>query len=442
MSVAVQKYITGRSSVEIASSIEAAIREERLAPADPLPTIRSTARALRVSPATVAAAYRALRERGLLVTRGRRGTAVTARPPLPTRVPAALPAHVRNLADGNPDRALLPDLGPALARIDAQAHLYGESVSHAPLLRAAARQLQADGIPADHLTVVSGALDGLERVLAVHLRRGDHVAVEDPAFIGVLDLLQVLGLVPVPVAIDDSGPRPDALRAALKSGAAALIVTPRAQNPTGAALDEPRVRALRRVLREFPDVLLLEDDHAGPVAGTLARTLCDATRARWAVARSVSKSLGPDLRLAILVGDATTIARVEGRTLIGMRWVSHLLQRLVTALWSERGMPGRLRKAERTYTQRRDALIRSLASHGIVAHGRSGMNVWVPVPEEAPVVTHLLEAGWAVSAGERFRLESPPAVRICIASLPVEDAPRLAADLARVLAPEPRTRVV
>ena len=442
MSVAVQKYITGSSAREIADRAEAAIREERLAPEQALPTVRAAAEALGVSPATVAGAYRLLRERGLVVTRGRRGTAVSARPPLPARAPDDLPADVRNLADGNPDPALLPDLAPALAAIDASPQLYGEAVNDPALLRAAARRFEADGIPADHLTVVSGALDGLERVLQVHLRRGDRVAVEDPAFIGVLDLLHTLGLVPVPVAIDERGLLPEALATVLRGRVSALIVTPRAQNPSGAALDGPRTRALRRVLASHPDLLVLEDDHAGPVAGVEAHTLCTARRARWAVVRSVSKSLGPDLRLAVLSGDATTVARVEGRTLIGMRWVSHLLQRLVVELWSRRDTARLLRTAERAYAERRAALVEALDAHGIEASGRSGLNVWIPVSEEAPAVARLQECGWAVSAGERFRLASPPALRVCVARLEPADARRLADDLARILAPEPRTRIV
>ncbi len=435
LSVQVHNHITGASAVEIAASIEAAIRDKRLAPEDPLPPIRGAARALAVSPATVAAAYRQLRERGLLVTRGRHGTSVSPRPPLPARQPPPLPAHVLDLADGNPDRRQLPALATALRQVDTGHHLYGEEICHPPLLRAAARQFEADGIPADHLTVVSGALDGIERVLTVHLRPGDRVAVEDPGFTSVLDLLPALGLTAVPVAIDDSGPLPDALERALESGVSAFVLTPRAQNPTGAALDPPRARALRRVLRAYPDLLVIEDDHAGPVAGTPAYTLCDARRARWAVVRSVSKSLGPDLRVALLTGDATTMGRVEGRTLITMRWVSHLLQRLVLALWSQPGAQRRLERAARRYTERRAALLRALAAHGVTAHGRSGLNVWVPVPEESDVLARLLEAGFAAAPGRRFRIESGPAIRFCVASLPPSGARALADTLAAALAP-------
>ena len=136
------------------------------------------------------------------------------------------------------------------------------------------------------------------------------------------------------------------------------------------------------------------------------------------------------------------MARVEGRQLLGIRWVSHILQRLVVELWTERGMASRLKRAERTYSQRRRALLAALGEHGIEARGRSGLNVWVPVPEEASVVSYLLECGWAVVAGERYRLESPPAIRITTATLEPSDAPRLAADLARALAPSGRTSEV
>ena len=445
-----QKYITGSRAVEIGASVEAAIRAGQLPPGQRLPTIRGCADALGVSPATVASAYRSLRERGLVVSRGRRGTVVSAQPPLP--LPPALSStlagrrtgaasQARNLAQGNPDPAFLPALGPALARLDPPPRLYGEDLSLPALIELERRLFEGDGVPARHLTIVSGALDGIERVLQAHLRPGDRVAVEDPAFTAVLALLRTLGLVAVPVAIDDSGLRPEALERRMREGLAALIVTPRAQNPTGAALDAPRVRQLRRVLAADPHLLVIEDDHAGPVSGAPAATLCRG-RQRWAVVRSHSKALGPDTRVAALSGDEETVARIEGRQLIGMRWVSHVLQRLVVELWSQRGTAALLAKGAASYTRRRWALVEALASHGIDAHGRSGLNVWIPVPEESPIVSGLLERGWAVTAGESFRLESPPAIRVTTVGLEPRDASALAGDLGDLLGPARRTWAV
>jgi hypothetical protein len=60
------------------------------------------------------------------------------------------------------------------------------------------------------------------------------------------------------------------------------------------------------------------------------------------------------------------------------------------------------------------------------------------VPEEAPVVAALAHAGWAVRAGERYRLRSGPAVRVTIAALTAADAERVALAVARSLRPDRR----
>jgi DNA-binding transcriptional MocR family regulator len=437
MNIVAQYGIRGEGATTIVTSVETAIREGRLGAGASLPTVRELARALRVSPTTVAAAYRTLRLRGLVHAHGRRGTRVSPRPPLPVRSPAPAPSHLRDVSLGNPDPALLPSLDRALGRLGRRSGLYGEAANRPALLALAGRQLDAEGLPHDALAVVGGALDGIERVLQAHLRAGDRVAVEDPGYVALLDLVAALGLTAEPVAVDDAGPEPEALARALRSGARAFLLTPRAQNPTGAALDAGRVRDLRRVLARHADVLVIEDDHAGPVAGVEAASVCHG-RERWALVRSVSKSLGPDLRLAILAGDETTVARVEGRQSVGTGWVSHILQDLVLALWSDPATESVLARAARAYTARRDALIRALVSRGIAAHGRSGLNVWVPVPEEAAVVAALAHEGWAVRAGERYRLRAAPAVRITVSALAPRDAGRLADALARTLRPEGR----
>lgn len=427
----VQNYISGETSVNIARSVEEAVSAGRIAAGAQLPVVRALARHLAVSPATVMAAYRLLQDRGVIVAEGRRGTRVRSAPPISMPANAPLPEGVRDLATGNPDLELLPPL-PAL---DFEKRLYGEELNDAELLEMAREQFRADRVPAEHLSVTSGALDGIERVLREHLRAGDRVAVEDPCFTGVLDLLSALSLVPVAVPVDDEGLDPAALRRALKS-CDALVVTPRAQNPSGAAHSTRRARELRAVLAHHPALLVIEDDHAGPIAGTPYLTLIERTRARWAVVRSVSKSLGPDLRVALLASDAATHARVEGRQTLGIRWVSHVLQRMVVALWRDRATERLLARAAKRYSARRQALLAALQKRGIEAHGASGLNVWIPVAEESTVVQAMVARGWAVKAGERYRLNVGPAVRVTTASL--DNAEAFADDFADVVAPRRR----
>ena len=225
--------------------------------------------------------------------------------------------------------------------------------------------------------VTGGALDGIERVLATWLTPSDRVIVEDPGHAVTFDLLAAMGYTAVPVPVDELGIRPAELAAALARGAGALIVTPRAQAATGAAWDADRAAAIAETLRRYPSLGVIEDDHAGPVAGAPAFTACGG-RGRWVTIRSVSKSLGPDLRLAVVAGDEATVARVAGRQALGTGWVSYQLQDLVADLWADPSVPRALASAARVYAGRGEALRAALREHGISATGRSGLHLLGP----------------------------------------------------------------
>jgi DNA-binding transcriptional MocR family regulator len=150
------------------------------------------------------------------------------------------------------------------------------------------------------------------------------------------------------------------------------------------------------------------------------------------VIRSVSKFLHPDLRLAMMAGDETTIARLEGRQAVGTRWVSHLLQALVADMLRAPDFDEIAARARGAYTERRSQLLDALAARGIRGYGRSGLNVWIPVREEGPVSRALLDAGWLVRSGEPFRFQSSPGIRITITTLEPGEAEGIADVIASV----------
>ncbi|MFJ8538046.1 aminotransferase class I/II-fold pyridoxal phosphate-dependent enzyme [Streptomyces sp. NPDC093591] len=432
--------IEGRRAAEIAASVERAVGAGELEPGQLLPPMRELAAELGVNPNTVAAAYRILRERGVIETAGRRGSRVRSKPATTGReyIRVDVPEGVRDVATGNPDPVLLPPLAEAFAAAaeqnDRAPVMYGDEAVEPELARIARAALDTDGVPDGPIAVTSGSLDMIERVLAAHLKPGDAVAVEDPGWGSLLDLVPAIGLRTVPVGLDDEGPLPDDVRRALEAGARALIVTDRAQNPTGAVVSAARARALRSVLKDHPDVLLIEDDHGHGIVDLPLHALAGVTRS-WAFVRSAAKAYGPDLRLAVFTGDAVTVDRVRGRQRLGPGWISRIGQRVLARLWADGAVDPRV--VAQAYAGRRDALIAALAERGITAHGRSGLNVWIPVPDETGAVARLLHAGWAVAPGARFRMNAPPGIRITIATLAADEVGPLAEAVATAVGPAP-----
>jgi len=50
----------------------------------------------------------------------------------------------------------------------------------------------------------------------------------------------------------------------------------------------------------------------------------------------------------------------------------------------------------------------------------------------------MLSRGWAIAPGERFRIASPPGVRVGIGTITPAESARFAADLSECLARRPR----
>jgi DNA-binding transcriptional MocR family regulator len=423
--VTVRYQIAGATAAAISGSIESGVRQGALAVGQSLPPVRELAGTLGVSAGTVASAYQSLRQRGIVETAGRNGTRIRPRPPLASTRSARhlrVPPGVLDLSAGEPDARLLP----RLPRLDLQPlRAYRDAGPIPELIELATARLRADGVPVPALTVTGGALDGIDRLLAAHLRPGDRVGVEDPGWANLLDLVAAQGLTPVPIPVDEQGPTPDGLSAALSAGIGALVVTTRAHNPTGAAVTRTRAAALRTVLRTHPDLLVIEDDHAAELSVLALHPLAGST-GRWAFLRSVSKPYGPDLRLAVLAGDETTLTRVEGRMRIGAGWVSSVLQQIVVALWRDGTVAAQVDRARESYARRRTALRSTLAARGLATTGETGLNVWLPVPDETVAVARLRDAGYAVAPGSLFRLATPPAVRITVSPLSDGDLEPLA----------------
>lgn len=429
--------ITARTAAEIAEAVRDLVDTGQLAPGASLPPVRAFAEQLSVNRNTVVAAYGLLVQAGVAVTRGRAGTRIVDLQPLPQEGFTHAPGLI-DIASGNPDPALLPDATHALAQLTAdEPVLYGQPVID-PDLAKWARDVFAADLGQAELTVTAGSADAVQRLLADSLTIGDAVGFEQPCFLTTLQTAQAAGYRPVPMPVDNQGLTVEGLQAALAEGIRALVVTPRAHNPTGAVISAARARDLAALLADYPHVLIVEDDHFWQVSGHQYRSIIPAGHPRWALVRSVSKSLGPDLRVGLVGSDRLTAARLAAHIRSGAMWVSHLLQRLTYLLASHPQTPRQLAYAAAEYARANADLVKKVAAEGIAATSADGVNVWINLATPAaPIVAALAEHGWLVRDGAEFSLDDTDDamhhIRVTIHQLTPDQVNQFVADLAEVL---------
>ncbi|UFS98747.1 PLP-dependent aminotransferase family protein [Nocardia huaxiensis] len=434
-----------RTAAGIAAAVSRGIRSGTLASGTRLPTVRAIARELKVSPATVNQAWRALANTGAIVARGRAGTFVGQPPPSGPGRPASRYQRLHpqsdsafriDLSRGTPDPALLPDLTSALRVLAADEAIDDLSATYLgdAALPALLEIVRADWpMRAERFTVLDGALDAVDRLLAAHVRLGDRVLVENPCFPPFLDLLARAGARPVPVAMDESGLLPADLAEALQRHTpTALLYQSRAQNPTGASLSARRVRELWSVLAH-DRLLIIEDDHSDGIAHAPLRSLGAKAPTRTVHIRSYSKSHGADLRLAIVGGPADYLDPVIERRMLGPGWSSHLLQRVLAHMLTAPEARHTVSTARTEYRTRTEILRNSLSCHNIHLPHTDGINIWLPVADETSAMISLAAAGIKVAPGAPFEVTDHPHtdhIRLTVAALHRTDIPDIAAHLA------------
>ncbi|KFF58666.1 hypothetical protein JF66_16920 [Cryobacterium sp. MLB-32] len=418
-----------RTPAAIAAHVGRLISSGRLPEGERLPTVRQLASALAVSPATISHAWQALASVGLIVSRGRSGTFVLGTAPrwLParSRSMAGQSSEVRlDLSRGTPDPLLLPSLGPALSRL--QEHAVTPSYLALPVIPELLAVLEHTWpYRAEAITVVDGALDAVSRSLDQITRFGDRVIVENPGFPPFFDLLDQLGIERLPVAIDEHGIVPADFQAALRRSPAAVILQPRAQNPTGASMPTARAAELARLLRTIPqasETIVIEDDHSGEISIAPDVSLGSWLPDRVLHVRSYSKTHGPDLRIAAVGGPGELIDAIVARRMLGPGWTSRMLQGILHDLLTAGDSMAQVSEARRIYFARQRALRLALAECGMEAPQADGMNAWLPVHDEREALVRLAAAGIRVAGGSPFLADehSGEFIRVTAAALPTD----------------------
>jgi DNA-binding transcriptional MocR family regulator len=266
---------------------------------------------------------------------------------------------------------------------------------------------------------------------------GDRVVLESPGFPPFFDLVEALGAEVVPIAIDASGVTPDSLRQALEVQPVAVVLQPRAQNPTGVSTTVTRAEQLVRVLRrqrgEMP--WIIEDDHSSGISVAPDVSLGGWLPDRVVHVRSYSKSHGPDLRIAALGGPSSIVDRIVARRMLGPAWTSRMVQTILLDLLTSSQSLDEVAEARRQYMARQRTLVGELDALGVSLAVPDGINLWLPVRDERAAMVHLSASGIRVAGSSPFLAADGAAyVRVTSGLVSPEDALEVAAALAEASA--------
>lgn len=379
-----------------------------------LPPVRDLAFLLGVSPATISQAWSDLRRHKIIGGRGRNGAWVlgdrfTARP---ERLASSgnYGSDVINLATAVPDSTLLPLLDQAMAHGARAENLNSyERVRILPELQEAVQR----GWPYSGCTFLAtnGGYNAVYTVLHALVRPGSPVAIEDPTALRLLDILEDMNVPIIPVECDLQGPIPASLEEALKQKPSAFLFQPRIHAVTGHCVTQERLKAIGDLL-VGTETLIIEDDGVADITDLPRISLGDRFPDRVIHILSFSKTLGPDLRLAVLSSSASVVEQIQSYRSFSAGWTSRILQSAAAWLLNDPITEKALAHARTVYRYRREELARALARRGVEIDAGFGISVFIPVPSESYALVTLAARGFAVSPGTKYSMRPTSAIRI------------------------------
>lgn len=433
---------------QIADEIIRLVREGLLEDGSRLPTVRSLAEQLAVTRVTVHSAYSELRTRGWADAVIGRGTFVTCPEPRVPKEALEVPAMARtpdqvmadlsvlkersdliSLAMAEPDPSLLPaeEFVKLLATMSADP---GRLLSYAPYqgelrLRQQLAAMMRDrklSLRPDDIIITSGVTQGLSMILAALCDKGDKVLVEQPTYLGFLNLIKTYDLQPVGLPLQKDGPCLKTLKELLVRERPRLYYSiPSFQNPSGVSYSQEKREALLELASQY-DLLIIEDDVYGSIdfshigkhkkKPTPSLKSLD-TEGRVIYLSSFSKQLFPGLRIGWMVPPAMyqagLVHYLRSREFCGVPLLQEAL-----ATYLQRGLLRQhLQRVLPIYKRRRDVMLDTLRNEmpaGVEwSQPEGGFCCWLTLPEQVEfeeVYQDALADGVAVTPGSVFFLDT------------------------------------
>lgn len=403
---------------QVAERIEQQIRSGALRPGDRLPSVRRVSVQQGVSLNTAVQAYLALENRGLIEARPKSGFFVrvparsSVREPSPSRPPSAPRlVGVGALLSRLFEAARLPDVAPLgaaypgtenlpvakltriMASVTRQYGARGLSYDMPPGAEPLRRQIAQRSLDwgtnllPDEIITTSGGTEALTLCLRAVTRPGDTIAVESPAYFGVLQMIEEAGLkvLEIPMHPRD-GLQLEALERMLKSRrVAACLATPNFNNPLGSLMPNENKQRLADLLAQH-EVPLIEDDINGDLAhdGHRPRVVHSYDRQGLVLlCGSFSKTIAPGYRVG-WVAPGRHYDRVKALKFSTTLATATLPQLAIAEFVANGGYDHHLRTLRRNFAlqiqQMSDAIAASFPTDLKLTRPAGGFVLWAELP--------------------------------------------------------------
>lgn len=414
---------------EVADEVAAEMAAGRLRPGDRLPPQRDFAYARGIAVSTASRVYAELTRRGLVIGEVGRGTYVRSDLGGPRAIPAEPPASAidlqRTLTYLPEQEVLLADTLAKLARgraVEAALHQYGPTGTS-----------QAQGVAARFLAVGDYAPDpadirfagngrqAIAAALAALAAPGERIGCEPLTYPIVKGIAARLGIVLVPLAMDEEGVCPDSiLQAHRTTPLRGLYLQPSLQNPLGTTMGPGRRSDIAAILAHT-GLMAIEDAVYGFLAD--APPLATLAPAHTILVDSLSKRVAPGLTIGLLVAPpGTGMGDRLGVSLRQGGWSATSFPLAAGVQWMSDGAAERLAAIKRRDAQERQTLARAaLAGLDVVGDARA-YHLWLRLPDfwrAEAYATAALRRGIALIPASAFAVapgHAQNAVRIALAS--------------------------
>ncbi|MFC1974994.1 PLP-dependent aminotransferase family protein [Chloroflexota bacterium] len=420
--------------LQVADQLRTKIENRELAPNTRLPASRVLAQELGVNRITIVNAYAELETEGWVVSRVGSGTFVanendaslptneidfpppwqgSLAPPRQWNASQMLAEMMRlarqpgviSFANGTPANEFLPvnefrrALNEVLRRDGAAALQYEEAVGYQPLRETIAGYLNQQHIQvnSNDILITAGCQQALDMTLQVLTQDDNSVlALEDPCYLGLLDLVTSRRITPASVSLDKHGLQTDRLEQIIRRYRPRLIyVTPTFHNPTGITMPLERRRALLEIATRH-GIPILEDttyDELRYEGEALPALKSLDTADLVFLAGGFSKTLVPGIRIGYLVVPSYLRERIIATKQTADILTSPLNQRALHAYLQSGHFAQHLNLVRTAYKERRDAVLAAVEQHFPAEASwhcpQGGMYLWVKMPPFGPTATDL-----------------------------------------------------